>query len=169
MKHSVSVLKSLDWNLLKKHIILPECETGELLKIPLQSAISLETPTFASRTVFGKSDQHHISDANFLQISFAILPSLKGVAFQMSPLNDHFNGEVENLQRFHPFKGLAVCLQQISCRLRCKQNLDRIALEFLRCIDKLLCYMPGRSAQHDLRVYTIAKFGIFNGKSLLLR
>jgi hypothetical protein len=47
-------------------------------------------------------------------------------------------GEVENLQQFHPFKGLAVCPQQISYRLMRKQNLDRLALEFLRCIDKLM-------------------------------
>jgi hypothetical protein len=47
-------------------------------------------------------------------------------------------GEAENLRRFYHFKGFAVCPQQMSCRLMYKQNLDRIALEFLRCIDKLL-------------------------------
>jgi hypothetical protein len=46
--------------------------------------------------------------------------------------------EVKNLGRFRPLKGLAVCPQQISCRLICKRNLDRIVLEFLRWIDKLL-------------------------------
>jgi hypothetical protein len=72
--------------------MLSEYEIGELLKIPLQSMISLERPTFASRTIFGKSDQHHIINANFLQISRTIVQSLKGVAFQMNPLNDHLNG-----------------------------------------------------------------------------
>jgi hypothetical protein len=92
MKHKISVLKSLDRNLLRKHIMLSEYEIGELLKIPLQSAISLEIPTFASRTIFGKSDQYHILNANFLSISLAIVQSLKLVAFQMNPLNDHLNG-----------------------------------------------------------------------------
>jgi hypothetical protein len=66
MKHKVSVLKSLDQNLLEKHIMLSEYEVGESLKIPLQSAISPEIPTLASRTIFGKSDQHHMINANFL-------------------------------------------------------------------------------------------------------
>jgi hypothetical protein len=92
MKHKVSVLKLLDRNLLKKHITLSEYEIGESLKIPLQSAISLEIPMFAPSTIFAKSCQHHIINANLLQISLAIVQSLKGVAFQMNPLNDHRNG-----------------------------------------------------------------------------
>jgi hypothetical protein len=47
MKHKVSVLKSLDRNLLKKYIVLPEYKIGESLKIPLQSAISLQILRFA--------------------------------------------------------------------------------------------------------------------------
>jgi hypothetical protein len=68
--------------------MLSQYEIGELLRIPLQSAISLEIPTFASITIFGKSDQHHIINANFLQISLVIVQSLKEVAFQ---LNEHLN------------------------------------------------------------------------------
>jgi hypothetical protein len=78
-KHKVSVLKSLDRNLLKKHVMLSEYEICESFKIPSQSAISLEIPTFASRTIFIKSAQHHIINANFLQISLAVVYSLKGV------------------------------------------------------------------------------------------
>jgi hypothetical protein len=92
VKYKVSVLKSLDLNVLKKHIMSSEYEIGELFKMPLQYAILLEIPTFASRTIFGKSAQHHIINANFLQISLAIAQSLKGVAFQITPLNDHLHG-----------------------------------------------------------------------------
>jgi hypothetical protein len=92
MKHKVLILESLDRKLLKKHVMLSECEIGESLKIPLQSAISLEIPTFVLRTIFGKGDQHHIINANFLQISPSIIQPLGRVAFQMNPLNDHFNG-----------------------------------------------------------------------------
>jgi hypothetical protein len=133
-----SVLKSLERNLLKKHIMLSEYEIGESLKIPLQSAISLEIPTFASRTIFGKSDRHYIKKAKVLQISFAVVQSLKEVPFKRILETIILMGEVESLWRFHPFKGLAVCPQHISCCLMCKQNLDRIALEFQQCIDKLL-------------------------------
>jgi hypothetical protein len=73
--------------------MLSEYKIGESLKILLQSAILLEIPTFASRTIFGKSDQPHIINANFWQISLAIVQSLKGVAFQMNPLNDHLTGQ----------------------------------------------------------------------------
>jgi hypothetical protein len=65
MKYKVSILKSLDRNLLKKHIMLSEHEIDESLKIPLQYAISLKIPMFTSRTIFGKSGQYHIIDANF--------------------------------------------------------------------------------------------------------
>jgi hypothetical protein len=92
MKRKVSVMKSLDRTFLKNHIMLSEYEIGESLKIPLQSAISLEIPTFPLRTIFGKSDQHHMINPNFLQIRLAIVQSLKGVAFQMNPLNNHLNG-----------------------------------------------------------------------------
>jgi hypothetical protein len=92
MKHKVAVLKSLNRNSLKEHVTLSEYEIGESLKIPLESAISLDIPTFASRTFFGKSNQHHIINANFLQISLAIVQSLKEVAFQMNPLNNHLHG-----------------------------------------------------------------------------
>jgi hypothetical protein len=43
--------------------------------------------------------------------------------------------EIESLRRFHRFKGLVVCPKQISSRLMCKQKMDRIALELLRCIE----------------------------------
>jgi hypothetical protein len=66
--------------------MLSEYEIGASLKIPLQSAISLEIKTFTSRTIFGKSGQYHIINANFLQVSLAIVQSLKGVAFRMNPL-----------------------------------------------------------------------------------
>jgi hypothetical protein len=46
--------------------MLSERKLGESLKIPLQSVISLEMPTFASRIIFGKSEQHHLIHANFL-------------------------------------------------------------------------------------------------------
>jgi hypothetical protein len=59
-----------------------EHEIGESLNISLHSAISPEIPTFASRTIFGKSDQHQIINANFLQISSGIVQSFKGAAFQ---------------------------------------------------------------------------------------
>jgi hypothetical protein len=72
--------------------MLSEYEIGESLKIPLQSAILLEIRAFALRTISGMSDQHHIINANFLQINIAIAQSLKGVAFQTNPLNDHLNG-----------------------------------------------------------------------------
>jgi hypothetical protein len=65
--------------------MLSEYEVGESLKIPLESAISLEIPMFASRTIFGKSDEHHIINANFLQINLAVIRSLKGVTFQINP------------------------------------------------------------------------------------
>jgi hypothetical protein len=82
MKYKVSVLKSRDRNLLKKHSMLSELEIGESLKIPLQSAISLGIPTFTSKTIFGKSDQYYIINANFLQMSLAIVQSLKGWTFK---------------------------------------------------------------------------------------
>jgi hypothetical protein len=65
--------------------MLSEYEIGESLKILLQYVFSLEIPMFASRTIFGKSDQHYIINANFLQMSLAIVQSLKGVAFQVNP------------------------------------------------------------------------------------
>jgi hypothetical protein len=71
--------------------MLSEYENSESLKIPFHSAISLKILMFASRTIFGKSDQHHIINANFLQISLAIFQSLKGMAFQMNLLNDQLN------------------------------------------------------------------------------
>jgi hypothetical protein len=61
--------------------MLSEYEIGESLKIPLQSAILLEISTFASRIICDKSDQLYIINANFLQISLAIVQSLKEVAF----------------------------------------------------------------------------------------
>jgi hypothetical protein len=92
MKHKVSVLKSLDQNFLKKQIMLSEYEIGESLKVPLQSAISLEIATFELRTIFGKSDQQHIINANFLHISLTTVQSLKGMVFQINPLNEHLDG-----------------------------------------------------------------------------
>jgi hypothetical protein len=62
------------------------------MRIPLQSAISLEILTFVSRTIFDESDQHHIINAKVLQINIAITQSLQGVAFQMNPLKRHLHG-----------------------------------------------------------------------------
>jgi hypothetical protein len=92
MQHKIFILKSLDRNLLKQHIMLSEYEIGESLEIPLQSAILLGISTFTWRIICDKSNQHYIINANFLQMSLAIVQSLKEVDFQMNPLNDHPNG-----------------------------------------------------------------------------
>jgi hypothetical protein len=106
--------------------MLSEHEIGESFKIVLQSAISLKPPTFTSRTIFGKSDQYHIRNANFLQISLAIVQSLKGVALQMNPWNDHLNGQSWESSAVSPLEGIGrlfpTCVLSLSLQTESGSN-----------------------------------------------